>query len=447
MEIRDPIHGHIEIASQELGIIAHPLFQRLRGVKQLGLSDVAFPGATHTRYLHSLAVGHLSKVIFQQLFPDILQRKDLDLQRLQWTLSTSALLHDVGHAPLSHASEVAMPALSTLGLKGPLFKGTPDRQANHEDYSFKIITDSGLTEGFKPLRLQFGVQEEEVAALLVGQTSNPEYFTYRGVNYFPLLHQLISSELDVDRMDYLRRDSYFCGVPYGQFDWQWLTRHLTVATLDGKAYLGIKARAISTFEDYLLSRFHMFMMVYFHYRAVCLEQMLLHYFTSAENQYHFPKKIDDYASHDDHYLIQQLKGSNNRWAKRLIHNDIPAKIFESYGEEVLKEQDRFEEIKQLLQEAQVEYILCESRNRLSKYSQSQSGATNEPYYPIYIERQPGHQLTYAYVPSNKDIPYIPLTEVTSLFDKYQHQHSLKRIHCDLDAHPSLKIKIHQILER
>ncbi len=83
-------------------------------------------------------------------------------------------------------------------------------------------------------------------------------------------------------MDYLLRDSYFCGVSYGKFDLDWIIDNLRCAIVDGKAYLGITERAVSTFDDFLLCRFHMFLMVYFHYKAVCLEKMLGRYFSSFQ---------------------------------------------------------------------------------------------------------------------------------------------------------------------
>src|SRR5690606_32620150 len=108
---------------------------------------------------------------------------------------------------------------------------------------------------------------------------------------------------------------------------------------DQEAYLGISERAISTFDDFLISRFHMFMMVYFHYRAVCLEQMLSRYFASSQ-EYSIPADIEAYLDHDDPYLYKILKNSENTWAQRIIKNIIPKKILETFGPTYLQQMDQ-----------------------------------------------------------------------------------------------------------
>ena len=325
MEIRDPVHGSIQINDAEIEIIEHPFFQRLRNIKQLGFSECVFPGATHTRYLHSIGVMHVSTLVFNSLFKN---QNSPDILRLKETLRLGCLLHDIGHAPLSHSTESVMPNVSALKLPKQ-FHESKDRQASHEDYTIKSITDSSFTQAFKGVKAEFGIEPDAVAELVVGETKHPEYFTVNGINYFPLLHQLVSSEMDCDRMDYLLRDSYFCGVSYGKFDLDWIIDNLKICVEGNQAFLGISERAISTFDDFLLSRFHMFMMVYFHYRAVCLEQMLLRYFESEKSEYAIPADIEAYQEHDDAYLNRVLKSSSNIWAKRIVKNNIPKKILET----------------------------------------------------------------------------------------------------------------------
>ena len=326
MEIRDPVHGSIAIHDAEIEILEHPFFQRLRNIKQLGFSEYVFPGATHTRYLHSIGVMNVSTLVFNSLFKD---QTSPEVQRLRESLRLGCLLHDIGHAPLSHSTESVMPMVSELKLPKQFQK--EDRQASHEDYTIKSITDSSFTQSFKGVIREFGIDPNAIAELVIGETSDPSYFTIKGINYFPLLHQLVSSEMDCDRMDYLLRDSYFCGVSYGKFDLDWIIDNLKVCTEGNEAFLGISERAISTFDDFLLSRFHMFMMVYFHYRAVCLEQMLLRYFESAKNEYSIPADIESYLEHDDSFLYRILKKSNNVWARRIVMNNIPKKILETFG--------------------------------------------------------------------------------------------------------------------
>lgn len=429
MEIRDPVHGSIPINDAEIEILEHPFFQRLRNIKQLGFSEYVFPGATHTRYLHSIGVMNVSTLVFNNLFKD---QTSSEILRLKETLRLGCLLHDIGHAPLSHSTESVMPNVSALNL--PLqFREAKDRQASHEDYTIKSITDSSFTNSFTGVRKEFGVEPTAVAELVVGETKNPGYFTINGINYFPLLHQLVSSEMDCDRMDYLLRDSYFCGVSYGKFDLDWIIDNLKVCTEGSLAYLGISERAISTFDDFLLSRFHMFMMVYFHYRAVCLEQMLLRYFMSAKNEYSIPAEIESYLEHDDSYLMRVLKKSDNVWAKRVVMNNIPKKILETFGSVHLPQ---MHELENFLKAENIDYIKCSSTGRLSKYYSANSP---QQQYPMKVMRESSLSKGHRTIKN--------IQEATDLFQKYSESHAVNRIHCDFEElSPNLQKKILEIIQ-
>lgn len=426
MEIRDPVHGSIPILDAEREIIEHPFFQRLRNIKQLGFSEYVFPGATHTRYLHSIGVMNVSTLVFDFLFKD----QNKDILRLKETLRLGCLLHDIGHAPLSHSTESVMPMVSKLKLP-KRFEIKNDRQATHEDYTIKSITDSSFTESFKSVKSQFGIDPNAIAELVIGGTADPAYFTVNGINYFPLLHQLVSSEMDCDRMDYLLRDSYFCGVSYGKFDLDWIIDNLKICQVDQEAYLGISERAISTFDDFLISRFHMFMMVYFHYRAVCLEQMLSRYFASS-NEYSIPADIEAYLEHDDPYLYKILKKSNNEWAQRIVMNSIPKKILETFGSTYL---DQMKQLEQYLSTEGIDYIKCSSTGRLSKYYNEESP---QQRYPMKVMRESA---------LNKKGTIKNIQDATDLFQKYSESHAVNRIHCDFDIlaekHKSEILKILQ----
>src|SRR3954452_6732410 len=114
MEIRDPIHGNIELSPAETRVVDHAVFQRLRAIKQLGFSEFSFPGATHNRYLHSLGVCHLSGRAFDSIFKKFEFSNDALRKRLRQTVRLAALLHDIGHGPLSHTTEDVMPKLKEL---------------------------------------------------------------------------------------------------------------------------------------------------------------------------------------------------------------------------------------------------------------------------------------------------------------------------------------------
>lgn len=414
MEVRDPVHGSIKIQDEEISIIESPFFQRLRSIKQLGFSEYVFPGATHTRYLHSIGVMDVATKVFNQVFGH--QKFTKDIKRLKQTVRLACLLHDIGHAPLSHTTEFVMPNVSELNLPEQ-FQSKVNRQATHEDYTIKIIVDSSLTKSFSKVIKKFDVNPSQIAELIIGETNNEDYFTVEGINYFPLLHQLVSSEMDCDRMDYLLRDSYFCGVSYGKFDLDWIIDNLHQCVVDKKAYLGINQRAVATFDDFLLCRFHMFLMVYFHYKSVCLEKMLHRYFQSSPSEYIIPANIEEYLEHDDHFLMKVLRRSKNEWAKKIVHNQIPRKVLETYGPD---QNNILQKVETYFKAEDIDFIKCSSSGRLSKYYKDSHDDTNS--YPLKV-LQISSIDSAIYHHEN-------INEATDLFEKFSRSHTVNRIHCE-----------------
>lgn len=216
MEIRDPIHGFIELSKAEEAILESRPYQRLRSIKQLGFSEFSFPGATHNRYLHSIGVCHLAGKAFDAIFGSELSSKDH--ARFKQLVRLAALLHDIGHGPLSHTTEEVMPDLSELKLK--IYEKRrkdiklsaaavkTDRQADHEDYTIKFLIDSQLTE---VLKKNYGEFDPIHIACLLNKTLHcpDDFFKINDRDYRSILSQIVSSELDVDRMDYLERDGRY----------------------------------------------------------------------------------------------------------------------------------------------------------------------------------------------------------------------------------------------
>jgi len=415
LEIRDPVHGSIHILAEEAPIIRAPFFQRLRNIKQLGFSEYVFPGATHTRFLHSIGVMNVGDRAFEKLFSGF--KKSSDYIRIKESFKLACLLHDIGHAPLSHTTEIVMPPLSELKIPQEFLSENDinnDRRATHEDYTIKSIADSSFSESFKRIEETYGVTRKHVADLIRGTTKDHQYFTISGINYFPLLHQLVSSELDCDRMDYLLRDSYFCGVSYGSYDLDWLIDNLEVCVENDVASLGITERAVVTFDDFLLSRYHMFVMVYFHYRAVCLEQLLYKYFETSPNEYTIPADIEKYIEHDDHFLMKIMRNSKNRYAGEIVRNEIPPKVYESFNEQQL---GHLEKMQQYLQNEGIEHIRCSSRGRLSKYYEEE---LRGPDYKMKVVRK--------YFGTEKSQTF-NIDQATDLFQKFSKSHEINRLHC------------------
>src|SRR3954462_1390513 len=157
MEIRDVVHGSIPIESYELPIIDSRYFQRLRHIKQLGFAENSFPSATHNRYIHSLGAMHTATRAFETIFA---LHDSKRFGKFRAALRLAALLHDVGHGPLSHTTEFAMPDVRELKvpteLGGTAAKGGKARKATQEDSPLKIILDSGLTPLLERAGAEYG---------------------------------------------------------------------------------------------------------------------------------------------------------------------------------------------------------------------------------------------------------------------------------------------------
>jgi HD superfamily phosphohydrolase len=340
MHIRDPIHGAIEITSDEQSLVDSPQYQRLRNVKQLGFADLAFPGATHTRYAHGLGAMAVATRVFDALAPR-LELHEADRARFRQTLRLAVLFHDLGHAPLSHATERIMPAAADLKLPDWVLtdkRRDAGRQADHEDYTLKLLLDSGLAAEITRRMSARGIEPAHVAALIAGRPApGPAVFKSGGRDLFPIFRQLVSGELDADRMDYLQRDSFFTGVNYGKFDMDWIIQNLSAVERGGRVHLALQHRAVFAFEDFLLSRYHMFLSVYLHYASVGYEALLQRYCETSAGEYQLPADVDEYLLHDDVALVAALRRSANPWAKRIVRRQgfrllVEAGPFEAYAE-------------------------------------------------------------------------------------------------------------------
>src|SRR3989449_2746339 len=331
MHIRDPIHGAIELTADERALVDSPQYQRLRNVKQLGFADLAFPGATHTRYAHGLGAMAMATKVFDAFAPQLELELD-DRARLRQTLRLAVLFHDLGHAPLSHATEAIMPHIAELRV--PDWAREPgERRAGHEDYTLKLLLDSALSAEIRRRFSSRGIEPEHIAGLICGRPSPGPYpYRSRGRDLLPILRSLVSGELDADRMDYLQRDSFFTGVNYGKFDLDWLIQNVANVEREGRIFLALQHRAVFAFEDFLLSRYHMFLSVYFHYASVGYEVLLQRYCETNGGEYALPADVDAYLQHDDVALLAALRRSENPWAKRVVRRQGDRMVGEASDE-------------------------------------------------------------------------------------------------------------------
>lgn len=232
----DPVHGFIAIPNELVfDIIEHPFFQRLRRIRQLGLTPLVYPGALHTRFQHALGTMHLMGIAIETL-----RQKGNDITALEEEAVTIAiLLHDIGHGPYSHS------------LENSIVNGL-----THEDLSLLIMD-----------RLNEQFEGRLTDAISIFKDTYPKRF----------LHQLVSSQLDIDRLDYLKRDSYFTGVSEGVINTDRIIAMINVKNDE----LVIEAKGIFTIEKFIMARRFMYWQVYFHKTVVAAEQMLIHILNRA----------------------------------------------------------------------------------------------------------------------------------------------------------------------
>jgi HD superfamily phosphohydrolase len=314
-EIRCPIHGFITLNSWEKEIISHPTFQRLRRIRQLAWTDQVYPGAMHTRFEHSLGVMHTATLLYSAIrntsanvLQDELGYKSEGLNRDLQLVRLAALLHDVGHAPFSHASE-------------DLFPIENGKKYKHEHYSAAIVrTELKNVIEDHPLNVtNYGFKAEDVAALLDGSTTAKQRLFWR---------DLIDGQMDADRMDYLLRDSFHAGVQYGKYDLNRVVN--TVRAIPGTrgraSRLGISEGGWHAAEGLVLARYFMFTQVYFHKTRVAFDIHLRGALKELLPNKMFPlpkgEQLREYLKWDDWKVLGLLAdGQGGQHGARLATRD------------------------------------------------------------------------------------------------------------------------------
>jgi HD superfamily phosphohydrolase len=412
MDVRDPVHGNIPLSDAEVAVLDSKAYQRLRAIKQLGFSEFSFPGATHNRYLHSIGVCHLAGLAFDSIFTGFQFSSPDVRRRLREVVRLGALLHDIGHGPLSHASEEVMPKLRDLNVGAYARRKVPpapNAQANHEDYTIKFLTDSSLTQVLKNCFCD--IDPFHIACLIdKGLVLQDDFFMDSGLDFRTILSQIVSSEMDVDRMDYLERDAYFCGINYGKVELDWLLSNLTYHLHEGQLNLALNRRALYTFDDFLLARHHMYLMVYFHHKSIIYEEMLYRYLTSKDCSFFVPADIEEYIHCTDPALYLHLENVDNPWARRLMERRPFRMLFELHSNH---DTGRPLAICQELERRGITVIHSSSQARLSKYH----GADFDGAMQIYVVDK------YDY----RAEPYT-IEQSTEIFKRYEDIRRIDRIY-------------------
>ncbi len=411
MHVRDPIHGAIELSPAELAIVDDPWLQRLRFVRQTGFSQMAFPGATHSRYMHSVGVMHLAGQAFDAAYRHWSFDRPDARQRLRDCLRVAALCHDLGHAPFSHCMEWGMPPVDELGLtwlRAPL----EGRLATHEDYTIAILEHAALRQ---TIERACPFTARHVASLIRPEISvGDDFFVDGGLDHRRLLSQIVSSELDVDRLDYLPRDAFFTGAQYGRVDIHWLMSNLTTWVANGQVNLALEGRAVYAFDHFLLARHHMFLMVYFHHKSVVYEELLRRYLQSPECPWRLPADLDQYLETDDVTVLAHLRQSDDPWARRVAKHQPYRRVLERHG--TARTADLAVAAERLQAES-IDVIHTASTGRLSRYARV--GAKRRSAPEIFVLERTGDQ------PVER---VRPLSEASEVFVRYAEDRVISRLY-------------------
>ena len=393
-------------------------FQRLRRIKQLGLGLFTYQGAEHSRFTHSLGAFHLITRVLDRLS----ERYDIDDDDRVATRA-AALLHDVGHGSFSHVMEKVL-------------------NSHHEEWTIQVVL-SADTEIGELLRSYHPNLPEKVSAII------------RGTFQPAALGQLVSSQLDVDRMDYLLRDSLMTGAKYGIYDLEWIINALAIDEASDRIY--VEARGIYAVEEYLQARYHMFRQVYFHrtlrsaevvLRSIVRRALKLH--EEGEFVWHasgtaFEKilkheqlTISEHLQVDDSdflFHVKQWQQSDDAILRDLSRRFVSRRLFKAIDLD-MPEQDRQE-------------FLTDAREAVRAagfdpdYYFIEDKASDVPYYSYYAATQTEPK-TRIYVESGYAQPQLrEITEVSNVVRGLQQGYELHRVCFPAEVKTAVYERYHQ----
>jgi len=316
LSLRDPVHGFIRADALESALINSRPVQRLRFIHQLGFAFLVFPGAEHSRFSHVLGAMHLAGRVY-----DALCAKSAGLlppgtrSRERRLVRAAALLHDVGHAPFSHSAE-------------ELFEGGID----HEEMTRRLLALPEIGEIFA--RHGDGLEPADVVRLLAGGGGSTEH----------LLARIISGELDVDKMDYLLRDSLYCGVRYGSYDLERLLDTMQPIEDPETATwgIGVDEGGVHALEALVMARYYMFTQVYFNATGKALELHLNQWL--LENGRRWACEPEAFLQQDDVSVWTDLRQAGSLHARAVVERDHFPVAFETREHLSPEDKERFEDL-------------------------------------------------------------------------------------------------------
>ncbi len=315
--VRDPLWGNIHLDARAAAVVDTPQFQRLRRVKQLGFAHLVYPGAVHTRFLHALGVYHLTGRALERLEGSgALAGLSPAERELLPLVPLAALLHDVGHYAFSHAMEEIEPD----SLPG-----------YHEELAARFLGADPIRRSLEEVRPD---APERVAEFIRGRSGHP-------------LQGLIAGSLDLDKIDYLGRDSLFCGVPYGAVDVDRLLDSLTLAREASEAplELAVTEKGITALESLLFSKYQMFRNVYWHHTVRAASGLFRRLVESAlESGVLGPEELPGRTDEELLGLLRHRVDGEERGrgtgadvrglVAALVDRDLPKRCVELFGDEL-----------------------------------------------------------------------------------------------------------------
>lgn len=374
-EIREPIHSTVGFDADEAKVVDHPIFQRMRHIRQIGLSYLVYPGSTHDRFSHMLGAMHLAGRVWDSIMRNSeevlrVQHDDADFTYFRKLLRHAALLHDVGHPPFSHVSESLLPSFDELEIPKEWYREDQSgRQAEHEDYSVMMIAALGRDPEV-PIDERMA---QDVASLIHAgvqpSAAWQEELDRKDADIHAFLKSIISGELDVDRMDYLLRDAHYTGVAYGVYDKDHLIRNLGVTCEDGRYFLTVDSTAVRAFEDFLLARYHMFLQVYHHKTTNGFDHFLKRAFAEGEVSIKVSGTVDGYMALRDSTFMEALfdaaQDPKHHWARRFVYRRPAKRLFWSSGDDP-SSRDLMKSLREALDTEGVDYFTINSHQFISK---------------------------------------------------------------------------------
>lgn len=424
--IRDNLYGSIDVSILEDAVISHPMFQRMRRISQTAFLNLVFPGASHTRLEHSLGVMHLaglawaklkdnqerirnycstyrlfeerekergSKPIQGLLTPSFYEIEGMfSSPYILQTLRLGALLHDLGHPPFSHSGERFLPSWESLleenSHRAHFLKTLIKERAakkipvTHEIFSILMVEDMLKDIYYRHPSMILKIAAQDLVSIMVPDVEPLPQSELRKFSALHVCRELISGEIDIDRMDYLRRDAKECGVAYGFFDVDRILDSLALYSNpgDGSIHLALQYAGLPAFEDYLRARQSMYAQLYFHKTTAACEAMLQK-ISEYLSSWSLPVSISEYSSIDEYEIksilqkeaknlhkVDQLK-LNTLLKDLLVNRNLWKLVYEvteistQASEETSK---NLQIVMDRLKEERLDFELISSRNSLTR---------------------------------------------------------------------------------